>query len=542
MSSFSTPPHTPTKVGRLSATSMEAGAHILTPTYRSGARLSTTGNFGTRSSEPRMSGTRISVGALDDSPASVNRTPERMSAVKLQDPLEDMGGPLGDRFIPERTPYASDIGRFLLDNGQENESSRSAHVMLHSPQTADGRPAVPTYAEPYAAALTRALFPGGELDSRSVLAFHRPQPREMSESERYENCKAVIYEENRKRSFMSKSFRVIPQTPERILDAPDLVDDFYLNLLDWSSRNVVAVALANALYLWSADTGTIHQLMTSGERAGNNITGVAWNQAGDRLAVGQQDASAAVWDAETHSQLMRFADHTGRVGALGWNGHVLATASRDSTVRLYDTRAKNCIGLYTNHTQEICGLKWSPCGTQLATGGNDNLLNIWDFNRQTRDCTPTLVINQHNAAVKAIAWNPTQHGILASGGGTADKTLKLWNVRAGELINSVDTKSQVCGAVWNKDGTELVTSHGYVDNQLTVWKYPSLTKVCDLTGHSSRVLHLAMSPDGETVVSAAGDETIRFWRCFARPHDKQKARARPRPLDDFVDFGCDPLR
>ncbi len=47
-----------------------------------------------------------------------------------------------------------------------------------------------------------------------------------------------------------------------------------------------------------------------------------------------------------------------------------------------------------------------------------------------------------------------------------------------------------------------------------MWKYPSMACQAELTGHTSRVLHMAMSPDGTTVVSAAGDETLRFWKVF----------------------------
>ncbi len=61
---------------------------------------------------------------------------------------------------------------------------------------------------------------------------------------------------------------------------------------------------------------------------------------------------------------------------------------------------------------------------------------------------------------------------------------------------------------------EIVSTHGYSDNAIVVWKYPSMKKVTTLTGHSMRVLYLAMSPDGENIVTGAGDETLRFWKVF----------------------------
>ncbi len=61
---------------------------------------------------------------------------------------------------------------------------------------------------------------------------------------------------------------------------------------------------------------------------------------------------------------------------------------------------------------------------------------------------------------------------------------------------------------------ELVTSHGFSQNQLTVWKYASMARMAELKGHSQRVLQLAQSPDGTTVVSGGADETLRFWKVF----------------------------
>jgi len=147
---------------------------------------------------------------------------------------------------------------------------------------------------------------------------------------------------------------------------------------------------------------------------------------------------------------------------------------------------------------------------EVASGGNDNKLYVWN----AHSTTPVLRLSNHTAAVKALAWSPHQHGLLASGGGTADRTIRFWNTLANQQIECIDTGSQVCNLVFSKTHNELVSTHGYSQNQIVLWKYPSMDKVATLTGHSYRVLYLAMSPDGETIVTGAGDETLRFWNAF----------------------------
>lgn len=113
------------------------------------------------------------------------------------------------------------------------------------------------------------------------------------------------------------------------------------------------------------------------------------------------------------------------------------------------------------HSEEVCGLKWSPSGRQLASGGNDNLLYIWDAAalptsstaQSPRPSTHSLSfsaaqpwlhrLEAHTAAVKALAWCPFQANLLASGGGTMDRCIRFWNTHTGSCINSVDTGSQV---------------------------------------------------------------------------------------------------
>ena len=149
-----------------------------------------------------------------------------------------------------------------------------------------------------------------------------------------------------------------------------------------------------------------------------------------------------------------------------------------------------------------------------------NKLLIWSL----AQATPVMRFTEHSAAVKAIAWSPHQHGLLASGGGTADRCIRFWNTLTGSSLNCIDTGSQVCNLMWSKNINEIVSTHGYSLNQIIVWRYPSMTKVATLTGHTYRVLYLAMSPDGQTIVTGAGDETLRFWNVFPGLKNKDGSR------------------
>lgn len=71
---------------------------------------------------------------------------------------------------------------------------------------------------------------------------------------------------------------------------------------------------------------------------------------------------------------------------------------------------------------------------------------------------------------------PWQPNILASGGGTADRCIKFWNVSNGACLNSVDSKSQVCALLFSKHHKELISAHGFANHQLTIWRYPSMIK------------------------------------------------------------------
>lgn len=304
--------------------------------------------------------------------------------------------------------------------------------------------------------------------------------------------------------------RTVSKVPFKVLDAPELADDFYLNLVDWGSANVLGVGLGSSVYMWNAQSSRVNKLCTLED---DTVTSVSWIQKGTHIAIGTGKGLVQIWDAEKTRRLRTMTGHTGRVGSLAWNNHILTSGSRDRHIYHRDVRAPDqWMRKLLGHKQEVCGLKWNSEDGQLASGGNDNKLMVWDKLSET----PLWKFSDHTAAVKAIAWSPHQRGLLASGGGTADRRIIFHDTLRGTVINEVDTGSQVCNISWSKNSNEIVSTHGYSQNQIVVWKYPSMSQVVSLTGHTYRVLYLAMSPDGRTVVTGAGDETLRFWTVFGR--------------------------
>jgi cell division cycle 20-like protein 1 (cofactor of APC complex) len=218
--------------------------------------------------------------------------------------------------------------------------------------------------------------------------------------------------------------RKVNKMPCKVLDAPALQDDFYLNLIDWSATNQLAVGLGNCIYLWNADSSKVTKLC---ELHHDTVTSVAWAVDGLVLAVGCSKGEVQLWDIVEMKQLRTLSGHETRVGAVAWNSTVLATGSRDKTVLLRDVRARrDFFSRLLEHNQEICGLKWSLDEQMLASGGNDNKVAIWSPSGQLLNR-----FTDHRAAVKALAWSPHQHGLLATGGGTADRMMKMRNVLTG---------------------------------------------------------------------------------------------------------------
>ncbi|KAI2993479.1 hypothetical protein CBS147345_10245 [Aspergillus niger] len=169
--------------------------------------------------------------------------------------------------------------------------------------------------------------------------------------------------------------RVVPNRPFRILDAPLLRDDFYCSTLAYSSTSgILAVGLGHRVYLWSEHLGVQHPPL-SDQHPSNYVTSLAFsseNGGKSILAVGRQ--SERLRHLEVDVEDLAVGDDLGNI----WYYSVEWPDNEEWDE--YDFNGSmTLLAKITAHTQQICGITWSPEGSYLATGGNDNCCLLFDL-------------------------------------------------------------------------------------------------------------------------------------------------------------------
>ena len=301
---------------------------------------------------------------------------------------------------------------------------------------------------------------------------------------------------------------------------------------------MLAVALNTAVYLWNASTNEVTELMHVEQ--GDCVTSVAWTSSGGQLAVGTDSTTVQLWDAAAATSCAASAATRARrqPRVEPEPEQHASSGSRDSTIVQHDARAAGgaralatCVGhqggvraalehrrphARVGQQRELPVPLGRRDGGALRAGGGP---------RRAAGAAAPLTRTRRRALRGA------RSSALLRRARPHDQVL---NASSGAVLQSVDTGSQVCSLLWSKHQKELVSSHGFSQNQLCLWHYPTMTKLSEFTGHSSRVLHMDQSPDGSMVVSAAADETLRFWNVFGAPPRRARAAARSRASLPFL--------
>lgn len=100
--------------------------------------------------------------------------------------------------------------------------------------------------------------------------------------------------------------------------------------------------------------------------------------------------------------------------------------------------------------------------TQVAIGGNDNQVTVWDVGENWENST---LIHRlpHKAAVKALGFCPWAPYLLATGAGSQDRTIRFWHTKTGTFLKKIDVKGQVTSLIWSRHKRQLVATFGFHD-------------------------------------------------------------------------------
>jgi WD40 repeat protein len=242
------------------------------------------------------------------------------------------------------------------------------------------------------------------------------------------------------------------------------------------------------------------------------INALALDSEGHLLASASDDRSIRLWDLQTRKQPLILRGHTQFAKSVAFHPHlktILASGSRDRTIKIWDLQVQKEKYTLLGHNHGVNALTFNPDGTILASGSSDKNIKLW--NSETGELITTL--SGHRLAVNAIAISPARssspHGLLASG--SSDSCIRIWNLLTFEPIQILSGHTAAVKAVaFSPDGKLLVT--GGEDRTIRLWDSTSWECLYTMSGHPWSISALAFFPDGNQLLSGSWDKTMKLWQ------------------------------
>jgi small GTP-binding protein len=154
------------------------------------------------------------------------------------------------------------------------------------------------------------------------------------------------------------------------------------------------------------------------------------------------------------------------------------------------------------HRERVTSVAFDPRGGTLASGSADKTVKLWEV----RSGKLLRTLERHQDTVMSVAFDP-QGGTLASG--SHDYTVKLWEARSGKLLRTFEGQAAVMSVAFDPQGGTLAS--GSVDDTVKLWEARSGKLLRTLEGHQAAVNSVAFDPQGGTLASGSVDDTVKLW-------------------------------
>ena len=251
-----------------------------------------------------------------------------------------------------------------------------------------------------------------------------------------------------------------------------------------------------------------------------SLDSIHFSPDGKALAIaGGCDRAVVLWNSETGKEITPCVRHHGVVTAtaLSPDGRFAATGGDDSRVRLWDAGSGRFLRELKGHRRRVAALAFAPDGELLASASHDRTVRLW----KARSGEEVRTLPEHKFGVTALAFSPDgrflataegQESVVVSGARHRDGAVRLWDVRNGRQLRSLEAKEgRVHAIAFSPDGAILATA-GWDDKAVHLWdaftgrevrRLQSAPDPAPAHGLFEGVAALAFAPDGQTLATVS---------------------------------------